>query len=100
VRVIVIRFSVRVGVGVGMSVRVGMVVAVVVSRTVLVLMLVAVLLAVVMLVTVLMSRFMVMSANTCRSFSGQSASAIFTHQSISKEATSISRPARSSPLGL
>jgi hypothetical protein len=30
---------------------------------------------------------------------GQSASAIFTHYSISIEASSISRPARNSPLG-
>ena len=36
--------------------------------------------------------------NAHRVFSGQSASAIFTHQSISSEATSISRPARISPL--
>jgi hypothetical protein len=51
-------------------------------------------------VTVLMSLLVVMSAYTGRSFSGQSASAIITHQSISKEASSISRPARSSPLKL
>src|SRR5215831_18546634 len=35
-----------------------------------------------------------------RSFSRQSTSAIFAHYSISKEANSISRPARRSPLGL
>jgi nitrogen fixation protein FixH len=51
-----------------------------------------------MFVAVLISMFVVMGAYACRSFSGQPASAIFTHQSISKEATSISRPARSSPL--
>jgi hypothetical protein len=53
-----------------------------------------------MVVAVLMAMLVVMGAYTCRSFSGQSASAILTHYSISKEATSISRPARSSPLRL
>jgi len=43
---------------------------------------------------------MVVRANPNRVFSRQSASAISTHYSISKEATSISRPARSSPLGV
>jgi hypothetical protein len=80
------------------GVRVWMVVTVVVSRTVL--MLVPVAVVVVMLVIVLMGMFVVMSAYADRRFSGQSASAIFTHQSISKEASSISRPARSSPLGM
>jgi hypothetical protein len=51
-------------------------------------------------VIVLMGMFVVMSAYADRRFSGQSASAIFTHQSISREANSISRPARSSPLGM
>jgi hypothetical protein len=51
-------------------------------------------------VFVLIGLFVVMSAYAYWRFSGQSASAIFTHQSISKEANSISRPARSSPLGL
>jgi hypothetical protein len=51
-------------------------------------------------VAVLMAMLVVMGAYTCRSFSGQSASAILTHYSISKEATSISRPARRSPLRL
>lgn len=89
-----------------MRVRVGMVVALVMSRTVLMLVLVAVIMAMVvsmaMLVTVLMfmSMFVVMGAHAYRSFSGQSASAILTHQSISKEANSISRPARRSPLKL
>jgi hypothetical protein len=49
---------------------------------------------------VLMFMLVVMSAYAHRRFSGQSASAILTHQSISKEASSISRPARSSPLSL
>jgi hypothetical protein len=51
-------------------------------------------------VTVLVFMLVVMSTHTNRRFSGQSASAILTHQSISKEASSISRPARSSPLTL
>ena len=54
--------------------------------------------AVCMVVAVLMTMFMVMSAYAYRRFAGQTASAILTHQSISKEASSISRPSRSSPL--
>jgi len=79
---------------VGVSVRVRVVVAVVVSRTMLMLMLMAV------LMFMFMGLLVVMGAHARRILSGQSASAIFTHQSISKEASSISRPARSSPLRL
>ncbi len=43
---------------------------------------------------------MIMGVNPDRVFSRQSASTISTHYSISREATSISRPARSWPLGL
>ena len=83
-----------------------MVVAVMLSRfmLVLVIMLMSMPMIMAMLVgmavAVLMFMLVVMSAYTCRSFSGQSASAILTHYSISKEATSISRPARRSPLRL
>jgi hypothetical protein len=91
-----------------MSVRVGMVMAVVLPRTVLVVVIMLMLvpmivimdMAVGMVVTVLVAVLVVMGAYAYRSFSGQSASAIFTHYSISKEASSISRPARSSPLKL
>jgi hypothetical protein len=75
-------------VGVGMSVRMGMIVAVVLSQTVF------------MLLFMFMAMFVVMSANAYWRFTRQSASAVFTHQSISNEANSISRPARSSPLNL
>ena len=85
-----------------------MVMAVVLARAVLVrvlvlmFMLMTVLMTVVvgMVVTVLRAMLVVMSAYTGRSFSGQTASTILTHYSISKEASSISRPARSSPLRL
>jgi len=101
---IVVGLPMRMGVGVGMRVRVGMIVAVVVARpmfvSVAMLMLVAVPMAVGMIVPVLMTVFVVMSAYADRRFSGQPASAIITHQSMSKEANSISRPARSSPLRL
>src|SRR5215475_4505442 len=53
---------------------------------------------VVVMLTMLMG--MAVRANPNWVFSRQSASAISTHYSISKEATSISRPARSSPLGV
>ena len=51
-----------------------------------------------MVVIVLMVMVVVVGAYTHRFLSGQPASAFVTHQSISKEASSISRPARSSPL--
>jgi cell division protein FtsL len=90
------------------NVRVGMVVAVVLTGSVFVVvivpmfrpMIVIMALLVCMVLTVLMFMLVVMSAYAHRRFSGQSASAILTHQSISKEASSISRPARSSPLSL
>jgi hypothetical protein len=81
---LIMRMLVRVGVGV----RVRMVVAVVVPRPVL------------MFMRVFMGVLVVMSAYTTRTFAGQPASAVFTHYSISSEANSISRPARSSPLGV
>src|ERR1035441_1816476 len=97
-----------VGVVVGMSMRVVMLVVVVVPRAVLVIVLMVMPMIVIMAravgmgmgmaVTVLVFMLVVMSTHTNRRFSGQSASAILTHQSISKEASSISRPARSSPL--
>ena len=100
---IVLRFRVRVGVGVGMGVRVGMIVAVVVSRAVLVLVLLLVFMPMIHPALSMpwpSSHVRGVALTPDRSFAGQSASAILTHQSISKEATSISRPARSSPLGL
>src|ERR1035438_8374114 len=75
VRVIVARFPVRVSVGM----RVVMMMA--------------------MAVTVVMIMVVVMGTNAHRIFTGQSASAILAHQSTSNEVSSISRPARSSPLG-
>jgi hypothetical protein len=52
-----------------------------------------------MVVRMIMIVFLVLGTDAKRSFPGQSASAIFTHYSISIEASSISRPARNSPLG-
>ncbi len=49
-------------------------------------------------VTVPMLMLVGLSTNACGLFARQSASAIFTHYSISNEATSISRPARNSLL--
>src|ERR1035441_2897715 len=106
VRVLVFQLSVGVGVAVGMSMRVVMLMIVVVTRAVLVIVLMFMTMIVIMaravgmgvVVTVLVFMLVVMSTHTNRRFSGQSASAILTHQSISKEASSISRPARSSPL--
>ena len=43
---------------------------------------------------------LMLGANPNRVFSGQSAAAIFTHYSTSKEASSSSLPARNSPLGV
>ena len=53
---------------------------------------------VIMIMAVTMRVLMVFRTDAHRVFPGQSASAFFTHQSISSEATSISRPARISPL--
>ena len=55
--------------------------------------------SVIMVMTVTVLMIMMMSTDTHRIFSGQSASAIFTPQSTSSDANSISRPARSLPLG-
>lgn len=88
---------VRVGVRVGMRMRVLVVMPMVMPRAMLVFVLV--LMVVAMIVPVHMRMMMVMSAYSYRAFPGQSASAIFTHYSISSEASSISRPPRSSPLG-
>jgi len=89
-------------VGVRMSVRMGMLVAVVLSRAVFMLVRVRMVMLMLraMVVFVLMSMFVLVSAHAYWRFTRQSASAIFTHQSISNEANSISRPARSSPLRL
>jgi hypothetical protein len=77
-----------------------MLMAVVPSRPVFMLMRMPMVMVMMVFMLVLMSMFMVMSAHTYGRLSRQSASAIFTHQSISNEANSISRPARSSLLGL
>src|ERR1039458_5543406 len=77
VRVIVVRLIMRMGVGMGMVVVVLMV----------------------MTVIVVMIMVVVMGTNAHRIFTGQSASAFLAHQSTSNEVSSISRPARSSPLG-
>ena len=53
-----------------------------------------------MVMNLRMSVVVVMSTNANRVFPRQSAAAFFTHYSISIEASSISRPARRSPLGL
>jgi preprotein translocase subunit SecG len=53
----------------------------------------------VMVMTMAVLMVMVMSINAHRIFSGQSASAFLAHQSTSSEVSSISRPARSFPLG-
>ena len=75
-----------VSVRVRVSMRVGVVVVMVMSRT--------------MFVRMAMIVLVVLGLDANRFFSRQAASAFFTHQSISIEASSISRPARSSPLGL
>ncbi len=92
------------GVRVGMGVGVGM--AVMFTRAMLVLMLVRVTVVRTiaepgfMRVFVLMGVcvFVSLSTEADRGFTRQSASAVFTHYSISIEANSISRPARNSPL--
>ena len=62
-------------------------------------MLMVVVIRVLMSVPVPVFVLMGMSADARRVFAWQSASAVFTHYSISSEATSISRPARRLPLG-
>ena len=86
---------VAVGVAMGMCVRVAMLLTMVVARTMFMLMLMTMFVIVIMRVLVLV----VMSAYPYRALPGQSTAAIFTHYSISKEASSISLPARKSPLG-
>jgi hypothetical protein len=62
-------------------------------------MLMFVLVSMVMLMTFCGRVFMAVVRCALGFLAGQSASAIFTHYSISIEASSISRPARNSPLG-
>jgi hypothetical protein len=92
--------SVRVGMVMSMSMMFPGTMRVLVGMIMLVAMAVVVVMTVTVLMVVVMSMLMVFGTNAHRLFSGQSASAFFTHQSISSEATSISRPARSSPLKL
>ncbi len=96
---------VRMGMAVGLSMRFAMMVA----RAVLVLMAgmpafqrrivwVGVAMGMIVVMPMFMLVFVVMSANSRRALPRQPASAFFTHYSISKEASSSSRPARISPL--
>src|SRR5262245_42307510 len=95
---------VAVGMGMRMCVRVTMLLPMVVAWSMFVLMMmfmpVFMDIFVFMHVWVLMNVFVlvVMSTDPHWVFSRQSAAAIFTHYSISKEASSISLPARKSPL--
>ena len=87
-----------------MGVRLRMRVAMVLSRPVLVLMFMTVLvrMLVVLSVLVVVGMFvfvLVLGRDTRGIHPGQTATAFFTHYSISIEASSISRPARRSPLG-
>jgi hypothetical protein len=88
---------VAVGVAMGMCVRVAMLLTMVVARTMFMLMLMLMTMFVIVIMRVLV--LVVMSAYPYRALPGQSTAAIFTHYSISKEASSISLPARKSPLG-
>ena len=83
---------------VGPLVRVLMLFAMVVTRAVLVLM--AMFVSVPVIALMLMGMLLGMSTDPHGILSRQSASTISTHQSISNEANSSSRPARISPLGL
>jgi hypothetical protein len=86
----------RMGVTMRVRVRMVMVLAVVMAWAICM----PVLMSMVMMVIMAVLMIMMMSTDTNRIFSGQSAAAFFTHYPISKEASSISLPARSSPLGL
>jgi len=100
---------VRMLVGMGMGVRVAVLFTVMIARSMFMLVVMSMrvigVIVVVMCVWVLMVGlvtmrvFVVMSTDPHGIFSGQSAAAIFTHYSISKEASSISLPPRKSPLG-
>ena len=100
-----VRMGMRVWMGVRVLVMFARTVAVLVSVLVLVGVLMRVVVMMVLVAVLVIMRmvhivFVVMGTDACRVFSGQTATAIFTHYSISSEASSISRPARRSPLGL
>jgi hypothetical protein len=83
-----------------MRMRMAMRVIVGFTRAVLVFVFMPVAVIVAMIVWMIMVVIMLVGTAASRRFSGQPASAIFTHYSISIEANSNSRPDRRSPLGL
>ena len=102
--------GVAVRMGVGMDVGKIMILAMMVTGPVFMLVFVSMLMLMIMIVSMLMTVVVIMGmrvsglglarADPRRVFPRQTATAIVTHQSISKEATSNSRPARSSRLAL